>query len=70
MTRLFSHRSLELGRVVSHPGEVFDEPAGRVLPVDKSLVRGLAEGHRAYLSWYRERVFRGPATVPGEEIFP
>jgi hypothetical protein len=37
-----------------------DEPARRVLAIDKPLhVRGLAEGHRAYLLWHRERVFRG-----------
>jgi putative restriction endonuclease len=46
-----------------------DEPARRVLAVDMPLrVRGLAEGHRAYLPWHRERVFRGAVTVAGEKV--
>lgn len=36
-----------------------DEPARRVLAVDKPLhVRGLVEGHRAYLPWHRAHVFK------------
>jgi putative restriction endonuclease len=45
-----------------------DEAARRVLALDKPLrVRGLAEGHRAYLPWHREHVFRGALTVPSED---
>jgi hypothetical protein len=37
-----------------------DGAARRVLGVDQPLsVRGLADGHRAYLPWHRERVFLG-----------
>jgi putative restriction endonuclease len=46
---------------------VLDEPARRVLALDTPLqVRGLAVGHRAYLPWHREYVFRCAATMPGE----
>jgi putative restriction endonuclease len=35
----------------------------RVLGLDAPLrVRGLGEGHRAYLPWHRERVFKCPAS--------
>jgi hypothetical protein len=46
-----------------------EESARRTLGVDKPLrVRGLAEGHRVYLPWHRERVFRRATTAPGEEV--
>ncbi len=35
----------------------------RLLGIDAPLrVRALAEGHRAYLPWHRERVFKGPVS--------
>lgn len=38
---------------------VLDESSRRVLALDSTLhVRALAEGHRAYLTWHRARVFR------------
>jgi hypothetical protein len=38
-----------------------DAVARGLLGLDAPLrVRGLAEGHRAYLPWHRERTFRGP----------
>jgi hypothetical protein len=41
-----------------------DEPARRVLAVDRSLrVRWLADGHRTYLPWHREHVFRGAGSI-------
>jgi putative restriction endonuclease len=47
---------------------VLDEPARRVLALDTPRqVRGLAVGHRAYLPWHRERVFRC-ATMPAEGL--
>jgi hypothetical protein len=37
-----------------------DEAARNVLAIDSALqVRAIADGHRAYLKWHRERVFRG-----------
>jgi putative restriction endonuclease len=42
---------------------VLDEGARAILGLDQPLrVRGLADGHRAYLPWHRDRVFRGPGS--------
>jgi putative restriction endonuclease len=46
-----------------------EEPARRVLTLDTPRrVRGLALGHRAYLPWHRERVFRCAAPTRGDEV--
>ena len=50
---------------VADSGEVvvaslLDDPACRVLGLDRPLrVTGMKEGHRAYLPWHREHVFKG-----------
>jgi putative restriction endonuclease len=42
-----------------------DEEARRVLGVDRPLrVRGLVDGHRVYLPWHRERVFKDARGEP------
>jgi hypothetical protein len=39
--------------------DALDADARATLGLDRPLrVRGLADGHRAYLPWHRERVFR------------
>lgn len=41
-------------------GDELDADARAALGLDRARrVRGLADGHRAYLPWHRERVFRG-----------
>lgn len=44
-----------------------DVAARETLGLDESLrVRALHDGHRAYLPWHRERVFRGPDRANGD----
>ena len=44
--------------------DVLDDEACRLLGVTGAMrVRGLHEGHRKYLPWHRERVFRGEPPV-------
>lgn len=41
---------------------VLDETAKRLLGLDRHLrMRGVAEPHRAYLPWHRDRIFKWPA---------
>lgn len=48
--------------------EILDADARAILAVDRPLcVCGLADGHRAYLSWHRDRVFQSHAKGGGAE---
>ncbi|HJV26310.1 MAG TPA: HNH endonuclease [Aromatoleum sp.] len=45
-------------------GDALDPDARRTLGLDRPLhVRGLADGHRAYLPWHRDRVFQAGSKV-------